>query len=73
MLLGVRLLESHWVFFQESLSLINSIDAQIKGKTSDLKNLKEKDQIQIDGENYSVKNKKKIDDGLLTVAYLSKV
>lgn len=58
---------------QESLSLINSVDAQIKGKTSDFLNLKEKDEIQIEGVNYSVKNKKKIEDGLLSIAYLSKV
>lgn len=58
---------------QESLTFTSSINAQATAKTSDVANIKEKDQIQIGSVTYSVKFKKRIEDGLLSIMYLSKV
>lgn len=58
---------------QESLSLIDSINSQATAKTSDVLAVKEKDQILIGTDTYTVKRKRKIEDGLLSIVYLSKV
>ena len=57
---------------QESLSLISGVNAQIIGKKSDLKLLNENDELTIDDALYSVKYIKNIDDGLTSIAYLTK-
>lgn len=57
---------------QESLSLINDVSSQIRGKKDDIKALKDGDSLTIDDAEYTVKYVRGIDDGIESIAYLSK-
>jgi hypothetical protein len=57
---------------QESLSLINGVESQIRGKSADLKKLSDHDSLIISGIEYTVKYVRAIDDGTESIAYLAK-